>query len=147
MNCSCIVQVDHYGEDDDTFEVLTVSHPTAKKKHKCNECRREILPGERYEVQRYSANHNLETHTTCSTCLEIRDIFFCDGYVYGWMYDNFNDSLYDDGCDLSEACIASLSSEARAVVCGFIENCWESYRKEEESMSEIYENINNKYVL
>ena len=122
MNCSCVA----VENDGDWADLISKTKPTAKKKHKCHECYRAILPGEQYEVQKYVFDWAFETHKTCSECVEIRDMFFCEGYRYGSIREDFIDDLIDADCDLSESCIAVLSSKAQGIVCEILEECWES---------------------
>ena len=120
MHCSCI-SIDY----DDWVELISKTELTAKKIHKCHECYRAILPGEKYEVQKYVYEGKFETHKTCSECREIREMFFCEGYQYESIHEDFENNLNDANCELSESCIAKLSSKARNIVCEMIEECWD----------------------
>jgi len=121
MNCSCVA-VDY---DCDWVDLVEKTKPVARKKHRCVECDRDILPGEKYEIQKYVFEGEFETHKTCSECVEIRDMFSCEGYRYGSILNDFEDDLINADCDLSESCIAELSLKAREIVCEMIEGCWE----------------------
>ena len=121
MNCACVaVDIDDY------VDLISKTKPVARTEHACHECRRRIRPGEQYEVQKYVFEGTFETHKTCSECVEIRDMFFCDGYHYGQTRDDLNDDLIDADCELPESCIAALSPKVQDIVCGVIEECWET---------------------
>jgi hypothetical protein len=118
MNCSC-VSVDMDG----CVDLISKTKPTARKGHKCHECYRAISPGEQYEVQKYRYEGKFEAHKTCSECVDIRNMFFCEGYRYGSIREDLVDDLNDADCELSESCIAELSPKARDIICEIIEEC------------------------
>ena len=120
MNCSC-VSIDN---EDGCVDLITKTRPTARKVHKCYECHRSILPDEKYELQNYIFEGDFEMHKTCAECVEIRDMFFCEGYRYGNLHEDLIDSMADDDCELSESCIAALSPKARDIMCETLEKCY-----------------------
>lgn len=66
---------------------VTVLHErvySARKEHKCDECGRGILPGERYTVERYVYDGGATTHKTCRHCKVVRDWLNaeCGGFLY-----------------------------------------------------------------
>lgn len=66
-------------------QVFGDSTLTAKKEHKCDECRRVIQPGEKYRRERGVHESEPFTHKTCQHCLVARDWMnaTCGGFVYG----------------------------------------------------------------
>ena len=56
----------------------------ARKEHTCEECRKTIKPGDRYENVRGKCEGDWFSAKTCSTCAAIRNVLFC----YGWEYGN-----------------------------------------------------------
>lgn len=112
-------------EPDDVCTVLTKSNPTAKKKHKCNECRREIAPGEQYLRETTLFDGKIDTWKTCIDCQSIRKIFCNDGFFYGEIKSMLHDYVRDGNGDVPESCLSALTQGARAMVCGMIEEEWE----------------------
>ncbi len=73
---------------------------TARKVHRCGECREDILPGETYERVRGIWDGVPGTEKTCARCLEIRDRVeaviperWC--WCFGEMLENANDEVSD----------------------------------------------------
>lgn len=64
MSCYC---------DYDAPEFYISSQRTARKRHRCEECRCFILPGERYEHVSAKWEGSLSTVKTCQHCLALRD--------------------------------------------------------------------------
>lgn len=117
-NCSCV-----YVEPDTPIHCYEIKTPKARKVHTCCECGKEIEPGQEYEhVRGRWDGPDFETFKTCSVCLEIRDAFFCHGWYYSMMYEYLYEHLREG--DVSEDCLVELSSEARGIVCGMIEDMW-----------------------
>ena len=58
---------------------------TARKEHRCSECRRAISPGENYTVERTVFEGSASTHKTCEHCMVARDWLWkeCGGFIYG----------------------------------------------------------------
>ena len=59
---------------------------TARKEHKCGECSRIILPGEKYEHVWGVWEGRGETHRTCSRCLALRDYVQASVPCFCWLY-------------------------------------------------------------
>jgi len=112
--------VDCYGSP----ELYSKKMKTARKCHRCNECYRTILPKERYEYFAGKWDGVFETYKTCPTCLDIRNAFFCEGWNFGEVMEDFKEHVADMGGDISEDCIVELSPPARDKVCGLIEQYW-----------------------
>lgn len=65
-------------------EVCTTTTPMARVAHTCDECRREIQPGQRYERVRGLWGGTWTTIKTCLPCASLRDELDDGyGYVYG----------------------------------------------------------------
>jgi hypothetical protein len=120
MDCAC-VYVDTSESGPTLFEEKIV---TARKPHKCGECRRSIEMGEEYEHTKGLWEGRFETHKTCSECRAIRSAFFCNGWFYGQVIHDLREHISDAGGDISESCIAELPPRARAKVCKMIEAYW-----------------------
>jgi len=80
MECSCDIDVDT--SDGDSCDFFRKSLVTARKSHKCSECRSMILPGMEYEYACGSWGGDFSVYKTCPDCLSLRDEFFSGGYFY-----------------------------------------------------------------
>ena len=109
---------------DDYCTTLRESQPTARKQHKCGECRRTIEAGEKYNREVSLYDGDISTYKTCLDCMSIRREFFRGGFYYEFIIDALDEHINDSGGDISESCLASLTPGARAMVCAMIEECW-----------------------
>lgn len=101
--CGCI----YMGVDLDGPEVVTIR--TARKEHRCCECRMVIAAGQRYEIRAHFKDGSASSYKTCLCCKEIRDAFFCEGWFYGSVWDDIESSMFDRG-PLNSACLDKLST-------------------------------------
>ena len=110
---------------DDHCTTLRESQPTARKRHKCGECRGIIDVGEKYNLEVSLYDGNISTYKTCLDCMSIRREFFKGGFYYEGIVEALGEHVKDSVGDISESCLASLTPGARARVCLMIEGCWE----------------------
>lgn len=70
---------------DGMVTMLSQAEPVARKAHKCKECGREIAPGERYHVDRFIWEGELNTHKVCAHCMVAREWLSdeCGGWLFG----------------------------------------------------------------
>ncbi len=54
--------------DGESPDVMTTTHPKARKQHRCCECHGAIMPGEQYEKITGIWNGEPETYKTCAVC-------------------------------------------------------------------------------
>jgi len=120
MDCSCEIDIDHDGGPD----VYTEKIVTARKKHICCECRRDIPPGEEYENVTGCWDGSWSTYKTCIDCKSMRDTFF-NAWHYTAIWETFRDEFGYYDSIIPESCISELTPHARAKVCEFIESGWE----------------------
>jgi len=119
MECSCKVEI--YPDGDDGPSLFKSEMITAKKAHKCTECRNQINSGEKYEKVDGVWDGSWDHFKTCQDCLSLRDEFFIAGYTFGWLWDDF----FEDMCrDIPESCISNLTGTARDRVCDYVEKHW-----------------------
>ena len=118
--CACI-----YVDDFDSPEMYRSTMQTARKPHKCCECGKTITPKEKYEYVCGIWEGTFDTHKTCIVCKEIRDTFFCDGWLFEGLFEYLYNHINDMDGIISESCISELSPKAREVICGIIEEYWE----------------------
>lgn len=116
MECSCTVDVD-YTVDGPVCHKTEIR--TARKKHRCIECGKTIIPGEKYEHVWGVWDSSPETYKTCLDCKSLRDVFF-DSWTYTELWEYF----YEWDGDIPESCISRLTPAARVKVCEFIEDGW-----------------------
>jgi len=90
--------------------------PTARKQHKCGECARAILPGERYEYATGIWDDGPSTHKTCSDCLSMRAAFFCDSWDYGELWADLREHLCEMDGNIQTECLQELTALAREKV-------------------------------
>ena len=120
MECSCTIDIDHDGGPSCCTEKIR----TARVKHVCDECFKNIVPGEKYEYVSGIWDSRPSVYKTCLDCKSIRDTFFSSwGYTQVW--ENLQDEFGYTGSVVPESCIAELTPGARDRVCEFIENGWE----------------------
>jgi hypothetical protein len=118
MKCSCTIDNLYDGGAGCHKEKIV----TARKTHRCGECFRNILPGEKYEY--VSGLWDVfQAYKTCLDCKSIRDNFF-NSWSYTLVWDDFMDNF--EGEDIPESCIAELTPGARARVCEWIESGWKA---------------------
>lgn len=125
MDCACVsVCVDDYAE------TLTKANVTARKEHRCCECRKTIYPGESYEYYKGTFDGDIFVQKTCIDCISVRDTFFCDGFYYEQLWDDMWEHIRDCAGEISEKSISALTPVAREKVCEAIEEEWE-YEEED----------------
>lgn len=72
---------------------------TARKQHKCAECRRNIEPGERYMYEFFRFDGKQTAHKTCAHCRVARGWLNdeCGGFLYGQIEEDMQDHAYSHG--------------------------------------------------
>jgi hypothetical protein len=77
MSGCCSIDVEEFPD----FHVAEIR--TARKSHKCCECKAEILPGQKYEHVSAKWDGKVSTVKTCILCTKIRDEYCSHGFEYG----------------------------------------------------------------
>lgn len=122
MECATVsVDVDEY------CTTLRQDIRTARKQHKCGECKKPILPGDKYEDYVGVFDGEIFKHKTCNDCISLRKSFFSDGYYYGMIREQLSEHIRECYGEISESNISELQPAAREWVCHEIEDYWESY--------------------
>lgn len=119
MECSCVT----VGLDD-FARTISDKTRTARKKHKCGECRILIQPGDKYEHYTGVFDGEIFTAKTCNDCLSLRNAFFCEGYYWEQIWNDMHEHIRECNGELAEGKISSLTPIARDKVCGAIEEEW-----------------------
>lgn len=83
MNDSCVCV-----DVDDGPEFYSDTMPTARKEHKCGECREIIRVGEKYEKCVGVWDGSFNTHKTCMPCVHIRSEYFECGWNFGAVWED-----------------------------------------------------------
>jgi hypothetical protein len=118
-SCACVI-VEH----DSYPECHWTESRVARKEHRCCECGKQIKPGEKYEHVAGKWDGDFMSYKTCDVCCEVRDILFCDMWVYTSLYEDLAEHINNCGDALPWTAIAELSEAARDVVLGMIEDVW-----------------------
>lgn len=91
---------------------FTASTPVARKTLTCYECGGKIAKGERYERHKGMWDNHWSTYRTCLMCVEIRDHFACDGWVYGELWNDLENNFFPD-MKAGGPCMEGLSPAAK----------------------------------
>jgi hypothetical protein len=85
-------------DDSDYVQELDRSTPTARKEHRCNECRRTIAPGETYELFKGIWDGRFAYYKTCTHCQQAREWLYrqCNGYVFTEVRDELEEHWRDE---------------------------------------------------
>lgn len=73
-------------DDDDIARLYKSQMRTARKEHKCSECRGPILKGENYEYVSGLWQSSFRTFKTCDRCLDIRDYTLSHTPCVNWSH-------------------------------------------------------------
>lgn len=99
-NCCCLYV------DDRPSSVLEDKVVVARKSHVCGECRREITPGERYEVVKGVWDGDFSTYKTCLSCCRVRDDLMGCGWYFGSVWSDLKECLELEDWMLPESLLA-----------------------------------------
>lgn len=126
-DCSCVYVMDY-----DPPQLYNEKLAKAKEEHSCCECGKKIQPEDQYVYISGKWEGRFNVFKMCVVCKEIIDAFFCDGFLFEVVLDNLWEHIADMQGHIDSSCLASLSSEAREVVCDMIERYWEEMDEDEE---------------
>lgn len=117
--CSCV----YVGEYDSPKFLNTIDR-VARKVHTCSECGRAIDPGEVYE---YSAGKwdSFSTYKTCRDCVSVRDEMFCEGWVYGCLWEDVAEHIRNVGDDVLSCDVKYMTRAGRDRLLDLVEEQWE----------------------
>lgn len=82
------------------------------KEHHCIECGEMIKRGDRYEYATGCWDGRWSTFKTCLSCVEIRDHFACNGWIYGQLWDDLEEHFFPD-MKAGGPCMEGLSPAAK----------------------------------
>ena len=84
----------------------------ARKLHRCYECHEGIPLGTQYEHASGIWDGRPDAFRACLSCVEIRDHFACDGFVYGQLWVELEDNFFPD-MTAGGPCMTGLSPAAK----------------------------------
>ena len=90
----------------------STSTPRAKQEHICCECRDVIPKGAKYQRTSGKWDGSMDTYKTCLSCVEIRDHFACNGFMYGQLWQDLRKNFFP-GMRAGGPCMDGLSPEAK----------------------------------
>ena len=93
MSCSCV-----YVGDYDPCEVIRDETMVSSGEFKCCECGSTIKEGETfrfYDMKVDSESPNTIEYPTCLVCENIKDVFFCDGFIFEQVWEDLKNHLED----------------------------------------------------
>lgn len=86
---------------------------TARKPHECCECRESIPAGAKYERYVVFDEGSAEAYKTCLSCVEIRNHFACNGWLFGCVWGDIEQNFFPDMV-AGGPCLKGLSPAAMA---------------------------------
>lgn len=99
--------------NDEYADLANVTTPIARVEHRCFECREVIPPGSKYELSKLLGDGQWSTYKTCFSCVEIRDHFACNGWIYGEVWSDIEQNFFPD-MKAGGPCMEGLSPAAKA---------------------------------
>lgn len=105
--CGCVYSS---CDDGDTADFAHATTVVARKPHTCGECHDSIPVGAAYERHTGKWDGRIYTSKTCGTCVEIRNLLFCDGWIYGCVWVDIGEYFSEGGKPFG--CLEKLTSVA-----------------------------------
>src|SRR6266851_3207530 len=105
----CGVCLTGYDSDYSSGDFCNVVVRKARKPHVCSECKKQILPGEKYEHAAGKSDGDMWFFDTCLVCAEIADAFYCeDRYFGGLLWEGMSDVYHA----MTTGCFERLTTAA-----------------------------------
>lgn len=98
-----------YGSDENLPAFCDERIVTARREHRCCECRETIQPGTDYEYVAGKWDGRFDSFKTCLLCVEIRRAFACDS---SWTYTTLWEDLQESFEHFNEGCLSELTTAA-----------------------------------
>jgi len=96
----------------------------ARKEHICSECFVKIHKGDSYIYECGVFDGEFGTNKICKDCQSLRGIFFCT-YTWGGIWEEFEEYIYDNSCQVDYNKIERLTPKAKARAIDIIDECFE----------------------
>lgn len=104
-------------DDGDGWAVYNQSNPKARKATRCDECGRDILPGEKYQriEGRINGNSGWDTFRMCEHCRSAAEwlVKVCDGYPLGSVLADLNEHALDYDDEWLKQQVANMRNQWR----------------------------------
>lgn len=104
-------------EDSEMPKFFIQKNVKARKQYMCCECGDTIFIGIKYESSLGIWDNDWRRYKTCLACVEIRNILFCNGYLF----EGLSDDIFENA---NEVCIADavleLSDKAKEKFFSFL---------------------------
>lgn len=84
----------NYSDDNDYWSFFSSSKICARKEHNCGECGDVIEAGQKYENAKGLYDGNFSTMKTCIPCVEVRDHFACEGFIFGQIWEDIQNNMF-----------------------------------------------------
>jgi hypothetical protein len=97
------------GGADNPAEVCGTLIVRARKPQKCCECGERINPGDRYEIVSGKWDGEWASFKTCLPCKEIREAFCCEGWTFGFLWENAENGFFET---MTTGCLQKLTTAA-----------------------------------
>jgi hypothetical protein len=111
MSVQCCPLSGNY--DGETCAASTRSVRAARKEHDCCECDDGIKPGDKYEHYSGIWDRRPDSFKTCLSCVEIRDHFACNGWMFGCLWEDLAQNFFPT-MKAGGPCMEGLSPGAKA---------------------------------
>jgi len=139
-DCSCVYIP--YDTDESWDDEPTQEMETAKAERVCTECGKIIKFGEHYEYFIGYFCGNLEVYRTCLDCLSLREAFFCKGWVFTMLWEDFEGFVYGCRAEISFAKFSELTQVALHKACAIVDEFWVTSEEDTNELERIQALIN-----
>lgn len=99
-------------DDGESAQFYRATTRTARKEYRCVECREPIAPGARYEHVTGMWDGSFSTYRSCLSCVEIRDHFACNGWLFGMLWEDLEQNFFPE-MKAGGPCMEGLSPAAK----------------------------------
>ena len=114
---SCLIDSISDGEQ---AQVFRSKDRIAKKEHRCCECGRQILIGEKYRYESGVWGYGPDSHKTCLDCISVRDVFFCS-WTFGAIWEDMHELVLDYDGGLPAKKINAVTTAARELIVDIVD--------------------------
>lgn len=97
---------------EDGPKVFSSTIVKAAKDYKCTECHEVIAKGVKHEYACGMWDGSWSTYRTCLSCVEIRNHFACNGWIYEQVWSDIEENFFPDMA-AGGPCMEGLSPEAK----------------------------------
>lgn len=97
------------GAEGDEPDFITTANVKARKPYRCCECRETIPAKTIYQRTAGKWDGHMDTYRTCLACAEVRGAMCCEGWTYGSLWEDAEESLFQT---LTTGCLGALTTAA-----------------------------------